>query len=127
MPEITGKIEYHRVEPSTLFGHCLEAFRKVGGEIKEKEIISQNPFKGEISAFISSIWGWNGTRMRVRLTEEGAITRLEMTGIAQLVTSPLKKKMEEFANELSMPSEWGTGFSPALVASKASIEWKAAR
>ncbi len=128
MPEITRNFEYRQVEPSRLFGQCLEAFGNIGGEIKGRGIISQKPFKGEISAFISSIWGWGGMTMKVRLTEDGEITRLEMTGyIAQLITRPLKEKMEEYIKELSMPSEWGAGFSPAQVASKAPIESRAAK
>jgi hypothetical protein len=123
VPEITRKYEYSQVDPSSLFEYCLETFRKIGGEIKGKEIISQDPFKGEISSFISSIWGWGGMPMRVQLVEVGEITRLVLTGsIAQLATGPLKKKMEEFGNELSMHPKLGDESSLEQVASRSLTE-----
>lgn len=113
MPEIRRSLEIPDIQASDLYDLCIEAFQQVGGEITGETIQSESPFIGEISAFIPSVWGWGGMKMKAELKEKGEVSRIDISGyIAQLATRPLKEKVNQYIKGLTDLVNHRLGYRP---------------
>ncbi len=66
-----------------------------------KEVASAENIKS-ISCFIASAWGWGGMQIAITTIPQENSTIIEPSGyIAQLVTAPLSKKLNEFLDILA--------------------------
>jgi len=102
MPEINKILEIPQMKGLDVYKTSIQALQKIGAEITSQEIETKTPFSAKISAFVSSIWGWGGMKIRIQLYEEKDVSRLNIIGyIAQLATGPLTKEIDAFLEELS--------------------------
>ena len=102
MPEINKILEIPQMKGLDVYKTSIQALQKIGAEVTSQEIESETPFSAKISAFIPSIWGWGGMKIKIQLREEKDVSRLSMVGyIAQLATGPLTEKVDAFLEELS--------------------------
>ena len=99
MPNIKQSYQITNVSIDSLYQESLHIFREMGAsEIKES---CTDPNLKEIKAMIPSIWGWGGMTVSVYLEQANDNVLLSLEGyIAQLSTSPLTKKMDEFLKKM---------------------------
>lgn len=102
MPNILKELDVN-LDGNQIFELLPKISKEINGETKEKKIIQNSPFIGQVKLFFPSVWGWGGMTLDIQLTEnEQRNTVLSMKGyIAQLDTRPLKNKMSEFIERLS--------------------------
>ncbi len=111
MPTITHTYDLKELPSDNIYTACLEVFKEVGAV----NITQHNtPEEQSIESVIPSTWGWGGLKLGIKmLNNTDNTTSFELSGfIAQLGTSPLTSKMDEFLNKLSLNlnHKYGTVF-----------------
>jgi len=97
MPEIIKIYNLENIPIDDLYNHCLKALKEIGG-VDTKE---DNNLK-EASVMVPSAWGWGGMKIGFKLRQDSNLLNLDLNGyIAQLGTTPLTKKMDEFLINLA--------------------------
>ncbi len=109
MPDVQKKYQIS-LSPEQVYPEVIAALKQIGtAEVKESDDGSAKAAEG----FVQSIWGWGGMNVRIRVEKAGTGTTLTAGGyIAQLATSPLAKKLDEFLDALAagLKSKYGYDF-----------------
>jgi len=102
MPKLIKKYELEGVPPESLYQLCKKIFERMNIKIiEEKSQFEEEKQKKIIVGAISSVWGWGGVRLLVKVYQDTGKSMLEFEGfINQLLVSPLTSKMENFLKQL---------------------------
>lgn len=102
MPKLIKKYELEGVPSDSLYQLCKEIFEQMNVKIvEEKSELEGEKQKRIIAGTISSMWGWGGVRLLVKISQDTGKAIFEFEGfINQLFASPLTSKMEDFLGRL---------------------------
>jgi len=102
MPEIVKQYEISDLSQSDINITAHEVLSEMGIQEMNSKEISSKPLHVATEGIAPSAWGWGGMKIGYEVLQSETGTQLLLKGyIAQLGTTPLMKKMDEFLSLLS--------------------------